>query len=241
MKLEKPINPNEIKPYCTNYLLSVWHPNVTYKDVEQFQKDLDVSMPYLKKLLRELKLTYITERDMTRLGKEKYLKDVWCKQPRESRLSIEDLSKKLDCDSASLSRMIKRLGLEEYMLTGSELSHRLNQEKRAKDNEENEKILLNLYQRYLQSGKPYTLEEIYVKLKHINFSGLKAELSRLKLDSMVAPYVEKCSKAERVSYYKLNRSYIQKKGNFIFLSIQFGIPSYQVKKELEEIGIIKPY
>ena len=239
MKLEKPINPNEIKPYCVNYLLSVWHPNVTYKDVEQFQKDLDVSMPYLKKLLRELKLTYITERDMVRFGKEKYLRDVWCKQPRESRLSIEDLSKKLDCDSASLSRMIKHLGLEEYMLTGSELSHRQNQERVVQRQENNLVVLQGLYNKYLETGKQYTLEEIYIKLNNMRFNTLKSELNRLKYTAMVKPYAENCSKEERVSYYKMNQFLLRKKPNYVLLSIRFCIPSYQVKEELKELGIVR--
>lgn len=240
MKLEKPINPNEIKPYCVNYLLSVWHPNVTYKDVEQFQKDLDVSMPYLKKVLRELKLTYITERDMVRYGKEKYLREVWCKQPRESRLTVEELSKKLECDSASLSRMIKRLGLEEYMLTGSERSHRQNQERRTKKLESNIEVLNSLYCNYKETGRQYLLEEIYIKMKSMPFNVLKRELKRLKYQDMVKPYAEKCSKSQRFSYYNMNKSLIRKNPNYALLAIKFGISAYQVKEELKELDIVRP-
>ena len=222
------------------YIRSVWSPNNTYKDVENLAATMGVSLEYLKGLLKDMNLTYLTKRDMACLSREKYLREVWCKQPRKSRFSLDELAKKLQISVSTLNNDIKRLGLEKYVLTQSELSSRNNQNKSMKEREENVSKLSKVFEEYKKTGKQYLYEELALKL-NLSLRFVKLEVKSKGYTSMIKPYKETCSKSQRMSYYKFNRDVLRKNLSLLRLSIKFGIPTSQVQVELVEAGVVRSF
>lgn len=213
------------------YIRSVWSPYNTYMDVEYLAVIMGVSLDYLKSLLKEMNLTYLSKNDMNRLSREKYLCDVWCNQSLKTRLSLDELANVLHTSLETIHKDIKRLGLEEYVLSSSDL---LNNQQ---DYDDYDYKLNQAYQEYEKSGKQYIYEELALKL-NLPLPYIKVEVDNKRLNSMIKPYSETIPKYKRMSYYKINSDMFKNHFNLLYISSKFCIPLRQVKLELIESGVV---
>lgn len=221
------------------YIRDTWPPNATWEDVRDYTNMFGVGMNTMQSYLKELGLTYLTKVDIARLSREKYLLNVWAKEPHEKRDSLTKVASILKTNLDTISSDIKRLGLEDLVISSGELTQRRAAENREEGLRVRESVYKKYFQRYKIGGVKFTLVDIALE-QGLDYGRVKDDIKRLNLGAMIKNPTPTCSYEERVAFYKQNAAFFKGMPDLLKTCKKLGLRPSQIYHELESCGILKP-
>ncbi len=240
------------KEECLSYLrdLKEKRPDYKYssaKDKEfltKISKKLDKSFTSIRRYMQMLDMF---ETDMSHIPGDKkpkkyyddlnmrldnYLIHIWSKKDDSCRSSLKELGEKFGINYTYVAERIKKLGLEEYKLSTSDLS--ANREK--KKSEDRLEVYKNYYTEYKQTHKKVSYEDIAFDM-NFSYSKVISEIKSLGFTDMICPIKPRMSTTERKEYYIYHKSEIGKSLSILEICVTVGLSPEAVYGELYRYGI----
>jgi hypothetical protein len=221
------------------YIRSVWPPNATWEDVQDYANMFGIGLNTMQSYLKELHLTYLTKVDIARLSREKYLLNVWAKTPREKRDSLNKVASILKTNLDTIQNDVERLGLSDLVIPAAELTTRRAEQVREEGFRNRESIYKKYYKRFKIGGIKFTYVDIALE-QGLDYGRVKSDIKRLNMTDMIKEPVPTCTFEERVAYYRQNAEFFKSMPNLLKTCKKLGLRPSQVYHELEHCKILKP-